>query len=538
MNLKFLKGFVASIAILVFSIPAIAQKLQYKMEDNKEKISLIITHKKTKLTKSEVENARRGHPLPEAYLYPLDIKMDTVGTHSTLPTGENIWKLVINVPDAKGFFVGLDDFYLPKGAELFVYRENDFRNAVVFMNEDNPKGGPYSIEDLSGDNVVLEYVSSPGINEKPRIHLKDIGYKYATGTSDLTYFNQAENACMININCPKGYYWQNQKKGIVQMRTRTSNGTYRCSGSLINNSGKDKTPYLLTAAHCFEKATQAEAEATDYIFEYEAPGCEIERPTYKFHRGSQLLVNSPLEGGSDGSLLKLTPNIPDDWDVYYNGWNRENETTDMSDGAVIHHPLGDVKKISFYNKYLLSGNWEDERLNPDAAHWIAYYSEGVTEGGSSGSPLFDKNGLIVGTLSGGDSKCTKPNGEDYYGKMWYHWDKGSNTSWHMKSYLDPANTGATKLEGLSNLDGEKPAQPSEKPEFRTYFEDQNLTIASKDRIKKITISDLSGQVAYRKDKNLDTTEATINTYGWGRGVYVIIISTENRSNKSIKIFKP
>ena len=42
----------------------------------------------------------------------------------------------------------------------------------------------------------------------------------------------------------------------------------------------------------------------------------------------------------------------------------------------------------------------------------------VTEGGSSGSPLFNQNKQIVGTLSGGSSSCEKPNGANTYGKLY------------------------------------------------------------------------------------------------------------------------
>ena len=73
----------------------------------------------------------------------------------------------------------------------------------------------------------------------------------------------------------------------------------------------------------------------------------------------------------------------------------------------------------------------------------------VTEGGSSGSPLFNQNKQIVGTLSGGSSSCEKPNGANTYGKLYYHWDQypnKDNTS-RMDIHLDPNHTGKTQLAG-------------------------------------------------------------------------------------------
>lgn len=539
MNINLLKKLFLGAVIFFCGISSIAQTLQYKLNEDKSKVSLIIDHIQRKLTKAEIDNSKKGHPLLESRLYELNMIMDTIGYHSVLPTGENIWRFTIDVPDAKGFIVGLDDFYLPKGSQLFVYKKDDLSNAIVYMNEDNPKGGPYSFENLPGDNVVLEYVASSNTTDRPRIHLKEIGYKYSDPMGNpLSGFDHEKNHCMININCPQGQYWQNQKKGIVQLRIRKSSSTYLCSGSLINNTNQDATPYVLTAEHCFEYMNQAQIEQnTDYIFEYESPGCQIERPTYRFHRGAELLVLSPLNGGSDGALLKLSEDIPGDWDVYYNGWNRENDGNRMTSGSIIHHPQGDVKKITFYNKPLASGRWDDDASNPDATHWIISYSEGVTEGGSSGSPIFDQDGLIVGTLSGGDSKCTALNATDYYGKFWYHWNQGVNTSWHMSKYLDPSNKGVTKLDGLSASDSIAP-RPAEQPNIKATITDDNLTIVSKDIFTKLRICNLSGHVVYYKEKDFQSsTVDDINIGGWARGVYIITASSPKYSNKSLKIFK-
>ncbi len=86
---------------------------------------------------------------------------------------------------------------------------------------------------------------------------------------------------------------------------------------------------------------------------------------------------------------------------------------------------------------------------------------GVTEGGSSGSPLFDNNGRIIGSLTGGMAACepggngsgTGPDQPDYYGKFAYSWDQnGAESAQQLKYWLDPINSGVTYLGGInSNL---------------------------------------------------------------------------------------
>ncbi len=81
---------------------------------------------------------------------------------------------------------------------------------------------------------------------------------------------------------------------------------------------------------------------------------------------------------------------------------------------------------------------------------------GVTEGGSSGSPLFNAEGLIVGDLCCGTSSCEYeslelqgPTGSDLYGKLSNSWTNSNNSSdsKKLKPWLDPNNTGATTLLG-------------------------------------------------------------------------------------------
>lgn len=70
--------------------------------------------------------------------------------------------------------------------------------------------------------------------------------------------------------------------------------------------------------------------------------------------------------------------------------------------------------------------------------------------GSSGSPLFNENKQIVGTLSGGNSTCRLTNGNNLYGKFSYHWNQYSKAdTGRMDIWLDPLNTGTTELPGLS-----------------------------------------------------------------------------------------
>eukprot|EP00825_Cyclidium_porcatum_P032384 TRINITY_DN34684_c0_g1_i1.p1 TRINITY_DN34684_c0_g1~~TRINITY_DN34684_c0_g1_i1.p1 ORF type:complete len:293 (+),score=17.97 TRINITY_DN34684_c0_g1_i1:721-1599(+) len=111
------------------------------------------------------------------------------------------------------------------------------------------------------------------------------------------------------------------------------------------------------------------------------------------------------------------------------------------------------KKISTYTSPAVSSDWNNNGKN---SHWEVLWAAtangyGVTEGGSSGSPLYNANGQIIGTLTGGDSDCDHLTAYDYFGKFSYSWNKnGTSSAEQLKPWLDPGNSGTTSLNGLGD----------------------------------------------------------------------------------------
>jgi PKD repeat protein len=139
------------------------------------------------------------------------------------------------------------------------------------------------------------------------------------------------------------------------------------------------------------------------------------------------------------------------FNAYWNGWNANTAAT--TGGASIHHPAGDIKKISTFTGNTVSTQWG----SASGSHWRVTWSSnangyGVTEGGSSGSPLFNgSQGYVIGTLTGGGSYCTAQTAPDQYGKMAFHWtSNGTATNRQLKPWLDPTNSGVLQLAGSND----------------------------------------------------------------------------------------
>src|SRR5690554_1489366 len=153
--------------------------------------------------------------------------------------------------------------------------------------------------------------------------------------------------------------------------------------------------------------------------------------------GATLRANN---SNSDFALFELTESpLSSNIDVRFNGWDR---TTSPTQGGVgIHHPMGDFKKVSTHS--MVPSSVVSNKF------WRIYWIEtanghSVTEGGSSGSPLFTNKKRIIGQLYGGfipgNPNCSDPeNDESDYGKFSVSWN-GTSPQRRLKDWLDPNNS--------------------------------------------------------------------------------------------------
>ncbi|MDH6305959.1 lysyl endopeptidase [Parabacteroides sp. PF5-5] len=406
----------------------------------------------------------QGQPLKVARLIETNLSISNDGAWQTLPGGERIWQLNIEADGAIALMLYYRAFHIPEGGKLFIYNADKTQVLGAYTNKTNPKTEKFATEFVAGDDIILEYVAAVS-GEQPLIEIEAVGYGYNHLTvSNTPSLRSSSGTCEVNINCEEGEEWQTQKTGVCKMLQRIGKESFICSASLVNNTAQDFKPYILSANHCSE-GTQAVASESDYnqwvfYFHYEKKGCDnlSGHLSTQTMTGCKRIAATPLNGGSDGLLLLLNQHIPENYYAYYNGWNRTN--TGAKSGVGIHHPQGDYKKISTFTSQSTTIGWEDEDGNKGArgAHWNVFFTEtvnghGVTEGGSSGSPLFNQDKLIVGTLSGGNSSCEDSNGLNLYGKLYYHWNQYSRDSiGRMDIWLDPLGSGVETLQGTYQVE--------------------------------------------------------------------------------------
>ena len=317
--------------------------------------------------------------------------------------------------------------------------EKDF--ILGSFNENHIYKGELGTELVPGNTVVVEYFIPKG-NDLGVINVSTVTHGYRTANEFSEKAFGSSGGCNMNANCPDGATWVNERNSVVML---VSGSSGFCTGALINNTLNDGTPYVLTANHCY-------SNPTNWIFRFNWQSANCNNPggqpsfvslsgaTLRSRRTPTDFCLVEITGGLDNGT------VPASYNPFFAGWDN---TGDVPSSTVcIHHPAGDIKKISFDDD--AASISQSMGSSEASSTWTVQWDRNTTtEGGSSGSPLFDQNHRIIGQLWGGGASCQNINAPDYYGRVSKSWNpSGSNTTNQLEHWLDPNSAGAGFVDGF------------------------------------------------------------------------------------------
>jgi hypothetical protein len=458
---------------------------------------------------------------------------DEYWTVNKLANGDKLYRLGIESSAALNIGLYFKNVYIPEGAEVFFYEPEMNYFYGSYNHTNNTESGFFSSELIVGDKIVVEYYEPKSVSGKGSLELFEVLHAYRSSFFRANKDFGDSGECEVNVNCSEGWGKAQQKDAVVRLLIKSGNAGIWCTGTLINNTSLDKTPYVLTADHCGKFSSEEDLLLWRIYFDYQSSGCanpEIEPERKTVVGCTKVAASSNTEElGSDFFLIRLIDEIPIEYLPYFIGWNRDGSGS--SQGFTIHHPQGDIKKISLFTDPLEGANYSD---GINRGFWKVSWSQtanghGVTEPGSSGSPIFDDEGYLIGTLSGGAASCSALTAPDYYGKFSVHWeDNGLAIDQQLAPWLDPENTGLSKLEGIYlGIDEFKTDQ---KKGFTLVPNPakNNIRIQLKiqSRDVKVDLFSISGQ-KLRTYYFVDSSN--INISNLSKGIYLVKLTSESQT---------
>jgi lysyl endopeptidase len=401
---------------------------------------------------SETEKRVREEP-GESFLKParsgmlIDVNYNpgNSGAWDTLDDKTLIWRCGFHVDGARLLSLILKPFQLKSGVRIFLYDPLQQYILGAFSDLNNKATRVLATGQVPGDILVME-VQIPGFVSNPGdLTIAGIGCDFAQNMGQKPakdgWFGLSGN-CNVDINCLSEPAYQKVKNAVVRI---VYQGGERCTGTLLNNTNQDGRNYLLTAEHCIH--TEDIANSAIFYFSYESPYCGgPDGSSSKSVSGATLRATST---NLDFSLLELLEPVPVNYHPYYAGWDI---TSDPPSSAFsIHHPQGDVKKISTEKDLLTIASFGSP-YDPDK-HWlVSHWETGTTEAGSSGGGLFDPGARLRGSLTGGQASCGNSM-NDYFQMFSHDWNDYPLPENQLAYWLDPLEIKTNQLDGFDPYAG-------------------------------------------------------------------------------------
>lgn len=403
-------------------------------------------------TEKEIEAEDDELGFDSRFARPIDLNLASAKVNALTFTSKEswIWAIAIKVEHAKGLLLAIDDIKVPhltlfslstiNGELLDEHRMNIHSEQKILL-----EAGPHE-EVILNCAIPLEIYN----NKKPSFTLLKCFHVYKpywTVQDENDGFESPALQCHENLNCHTDKNVIEAARGVTRILRYFDEGLAWCTGTLMNNTRQDFTPYVLTAFHCIDGLTP-DYDFWRFDFDYNALDCagEIVEEKRKSRYGA---VHRAGKRDSDFLLLELKQNVPASFNPFFLGWCLEDELPKKT--ISIHHPRGTTKKVSYdYDapRLLNSGIiWNNQVNTPRGFHLMVEFDQGTQESGSSGSPLINEKGQVLGQLHGGNTNCLET--KSYYGWIQKSWDQGELSSERLDHWLNPTKQAKLSLEGMS-----------------------------------------------------------------------------------------
>jgi hypothetical protein len=375
-----------------------------------------------------------GKPLP------VNIDILSEATKTVLSSGDVVYQLGISCSKAVSINIIFDKFHLKSGSKVYVVGVNKQSYIGAYTSLNNSEASILGTELVNDSSIIVELIEPFENRGSSVLHIETVVHGYRSLEALVKRSLNGSGICNMDVNCPQGRGFERQRNSVAMIINST--GGF-CTGTLMNTTAGPFKPYFLSAYHC-----GTTPGSWVFRFRWESPELNADCGTTKpsVDGPKDMSVNGATLVASykttDFILCELNATPSPLWNIVYAGWDKSGNIPQFGTG--IHHPNADIKKISLDYDPLVA---EAFNLGEPLNHWRTNWDQGVTESGSSGSPLFDHNHRVIGQLHGGDSDCISKYLTDYYAKLSESWNGGGTSDTRLKDWLDPVNADVDAIDG-------------------------------------------------------------------------------------------
>lgn len=441
------------LALVLLGLVSVESAAQYRLSpaelDAIPALRLPLQDNDALMTK-ELASRKPGRPISFAVALPTAIRTSTHGKWS-VEGSYSVWRLKVRSVGAKTLNLGFSEFHLPAGANFYLLSPQE--QYGPFTKADNEEHNQFWTPIIEGEELLLELRVPTPLKKRAQIFLTSVNHDFQGITKSLS------GACNLDVLCGEEDGWgivDGYRDIIRSVAAYTLGGTDACTGFLVNNVNQDGQPFFMTADHC--NISQSNAPTLVAYWNFESDVCRQPGSSESgqigfgsrniFNSGTRLLANW---ANSDFTLTLLDDPVNPAANAYFAGWDA-NPALPSDTTVAIHHPGVDEKRISFsFNQtYRVNVGGGTPEANGNLLE-VPDWSIGTTEGGSSGSPIFDVDGYVRGQLFGGRAACGNDL-YDVYGYFPVSWEGNNSPDTRLKDWLDPCATGTLTLEGMDYAD--------------------------------------------------------------------------------------
>jgi len=360
--------------------------------------------------------------------------------------GGFVWAMRVESPDAQAIRLHFRNFSLPQNVEMYFFGDGTIVDGPYTEVGRNGNGDFWTRSIASESGIVL--VRSVGaVSDADRRQISfvvsDLGHIRGRPPQPVVKSHDSwpcsDNApCLVDANCGNAGPAEAAKDAVAKMEWIAGAFINTCTGGLLADTDPStNVPLFLTANHCTSKSVSN----MEFFFNYTTSSCNGSCPDSLVTGGNPPAPSAVgftvLASGRSGDYTLGQLNEAPPSGAVFLGWT--NAPIASSNGASLHRISNANYGPQVYSEHEVDPSSSTCRGWPRGERIYSVDITGATMGGSSGSPVVNASGEVVGQLSGCcgfncGNECDSANNWTVDGALAHYYG-------NVAAYLDPQGGG-------------------------------------------------------------------------------------------------